>query len=98
MVREPDATMQPTPQDIQLMSKRRFSASSRNFDLNGEARTARTKQNSPIIPPAEAIPSRHQLGLGFRYTQRNMHQHRVRPVHVEHLAARNFTKRLGGCA
>jgi hypothetical protein len=29
-----------------------FSASSRNFDLNGEASTARTKQNSPIIPPA----------------------------------------------
>jgi len=29
-----------------------FSASSRDFDLNGEARTARTKQNSPIIPPA----------------------------------------------
>ncbi len=27
-------------------------ASSRNFDLNGEARTARTKQSSPIIPPA----------------------------------------------
>src|SRR5260370_450169 len=29
-----------------------FSASSRNFDLNGEARMARTKQSSPIIPPA----------------------------------------------
>jgi hypothetical protein len=29
-----------------------FSASSRNFDLDGEASTARTKQNSPIIPPA----------------------------------------------
>ncbi len=29
-----------------------FSASSRNFDLNGEARTATTKQSSPIIPPA----------------------------------------------
>jgi hypothetical protein len=29
-----------------------FSASSRTFDLNGEARTARTKQSSPIIPPA----------------------------------------------
>jgi hypothetical protein len=28
-----------------------FSASSRNFDLNGEARTARTKQSGPIIPP-----------------------------------------------
>jgi Nucleotidyl transferase AbiEii toxin, Type IV TA system len=26
--------------------------SSRNFDLNGEARTARAKQSSPIIPPA----------------------------------------------
>jgi hypothetical protein len=39
--------MHPPPQDNQLMSK--LSASSRNFDLNGEARTARTKQNSPII-------------------------------------------------
>jgi catechol 2,3-dioxygenase-like lactoylglutathione lyase family enzyme len=29
-----------------------FSASSRNFDLNGEARTVRAKQSSPIIPPA----------------------------------------------
>jgi hypothetical protein len=29
-----------------------FAASSRNFDLNGEARTARTKQSFPIIPPA----------------------------------------------
>src|SRR5258708_6846623 len=27
-----------------------FSAPSRNFDLNGEVRTARTKQSSPIIP------------------------------------------------
>jgi hypothetical protein len=52
MVREPDATMQPTPQDNQLMSKHAFSASSRNFDLNGEVRTAGTKQSSPIIPPA----------------------------------------------
>src|SRR6267378_739700 len=45
-----------------------FSASSRNFDLNGEARTARAKQSSPIIPPAQLIPSRHKLGQGFRYT------------------------------
>jgi hypothetical protein len=28
-----------------------FSASSRNFDLNGEAKTARRKQSSPIISP-----------------------------------------------
>jgi hypothetical protein len=51
MVREPDATTQPTPQDNQLMSKHRILASSRNFNSNGEARTARTKQNNPIIPP-----------------------------------------------
>ena len=66
MVRQPDATMQPTPQYDQLMSytvgiSTAFSASSRNLDLNGEARTARTKQNSPIIPSTYAIPSRHQL-------------------------------------
>jgi Flavin reductase like domain len=29
---------------------------------NGEASTARAKQSSPIIPPAQVIPSRHQLG------------------------------------
>jgi hypothetical protein len=53
MVREPDATLQPAPQNSQLMSKHRvFSASSRNFDLNGEARMASTKQSSPIIPAA----------------------------------------------
>jgi len=53
MVREPDPTMQPAPQDFKLMSKHRVSASSRNFDLNGEARTGQErKQSSPIIPPA----------------------------------------------
>jgi hypothetical protein len=94
VVREPDATLQPAPQDNQLMSKHRvlsfkpqlrlewrgqdgeneteqpdhsanlgdsitastrmrfsvhttaFSASSRNFDLNGEAKTAKTKQST----------------------------------------------------
>jgi hypothetical protein len=33
------------PQDSQLISNS-FSASGRNFDLNGEARTARTKQKA----------------------------------------------------
>jgi hypothetical protein len=60
MVRQPDATMRPAPQDNQLMSKHRVLSFKPN--LNGEARTARAKQNSPIIPPAQAIPSRHQLG------------------------------------
>jgi hypothetical protein len=42
MVGEPDATMQPTPQDNQLMSKHRVLGFKPHFDLNGEARTART--------------------------------------------------------
>jgi hypothetical protein len=29
-----------------------FSASSRNFDLNGEPKAAKTKQSIPIIPAA----------------------------------------------
>ena len=64
MVGEPDATLRPAPQDNQLVSKHRVLASSRNFDLNGEARTARTKSNrsSPIIPPAQAI---HVITLGW---------------------------------
>jgi hypothetical protein len=41
-----------TARDIQLMSKHRVLSLKRNFDLNGEARTVRTKQSSPIIPPA----------------------------------------------
>jgi hypothetical protein len=38
------------PQDNQLMSHQSVLSFSRNFDLNGEARTARTKQSSPIVP------------------------------------------------
>jgi len=57
MVRQPDATMQPAPHDIQLMSKYRVLS----FKPQLQARTARTKQSSPIIPPAQAIPSHHQL-------------------------------------
>ena len=49
---ESNTATQLAPQNNQLMSKRRVLSISRNFDLNGEARTARTKQNSPIIPPA----------------------------------------------
>ena len=51
MVRQPDATMQPTPQENHLMSKHRVLSFKPQLRL-GEASTARTKQNSPIIPPA----------------------------------------------
>jgi hypothetical protein len=52
IVRKPDATRGPAPQDIQLCRSTAFSASSRNFDLNGEASVTKTKQSSPIIPSA----------------------------------------------
>jgi hypothetical protein len=52
MVRESDATMQPTPQDNQLMSKHRVLGFKPQLRLEGETSTARTKQSSPVIPPA----------------------------------------------
>jgi hypothetical protein len=57
IVREPDATMHSTPQDDQLMSKHRVSASSRNFDLNGKARTARTKQPDHSTSLGDSVTS-----------------------------------------
>jgi hypothetical protein len=57
MVPEPDATMQPTPQDNQLMSKHRVLSFQASLRLEGRGQDANTKQSSPIIPP-----SRHQLG------------------------------------
>src|SRR5215471_9816388 len=48
-----------------LLNAARHSASSRNFDLNGKARTHRAKRNSPIIPPAYAIPTRHHNRMRF---------------------------------
>ena len=38
--------------DRSFTGRAAFSASSRAFDLNGAARTAKTNQSSPIIPPA----------------------------------------------
>jgi hypothetical protein len=52
VVSETSPALQVAPQDHQLMSERGFSASSRIFDLNGEAKTATTKHRSPIIPTA----------------------------------------------
>jgi hypothetical protein len=50
--KRPSPACQLTPQDDQLMSEHRILRFRRNFDLNGEARTARAKQSSQIIPPA----------------------------------------------
>jgi hypothetical protein len=51
IVREPDATMQRTSQDIQLTSKHRVLGFKPQLRLDGNARTVSTKQSSPIIPP-----------------------------------------------
>jgi hypothetical protein len=52
MVGEPDATVQVALNTFNWCRSTAFSASSRNVDLNGEAKTLRKKQSNPIIPPA----------------------------------------------
>ncbi|MEA2963040.1 MAG: hypothetical protein QOI46_3138, partial [Alphaproteobacteria bacterium] len=49
-ISQPDATVQPKTQGNQPMSKHCILGF--NFDLSGEAKTAKTKQDSPIIRPA----------------------------------------------
>ena len=49
VVREPDPAARLTPQNDQLTRSATFSASSRLFDLNGVAKTARTRQSSANI-------------------------------------------------
>ena len=48
-VRQPDPTAHLTPHYDQLTSGTAFSASSRLFDLNGAAKTARTKHSNAIM-------------------------------------------------
>jgi len=62
MVREPDATMQPTLQDNQLMSKHRVLSFKPQLRLGWRGQDGQNETEQPDIPPAYAIPSRHQLG------------------------------------
>ena len=64
-VREPNATTRPAPQNNQLTSQRRILGFKSQLDLNGEAKTARAKQNNPIIAPAWAIPTRLHTRMRF---------------------------------
>jgi hypothetical protein len=59
MVRQPDATMQPTPQDDHLMSKHRVLCFNRNFDFNGEASTGFLEK--PAAPPVDRASSENML-------------------------------------
>jgi hypothetical protein len=52
MVREPDATMQPSSQDNQLMSKRRVLSFKPQLRLEWRGQDGQSEQSSPIIPPA----------------------------------------------
>jgi hypothetical protein len=68
-IRKPDAATHFPPQYHQLMSGAAFSASSRLFDLNGEAKRARQRQNRAIIA-AEVGRFAHVIhGWSSRYTQ-----------------------------
>src|ERR1700745_1901947 len=70
MDREPDATMQPTSQDHQLMSKRRVLSFKPQPRLERRGQNGQRETEQPDHPASlEAIPSHHQPGQGFRYTQ-----------------------------
>jgi hypothetical protein len=49
VVREPDSARHLTPQNDQLLSERHILCFKPALDLNGEAKTARTKQSSANI-------------------------------------------------
>jgi hypothetical protein len=61
MVRESDATMQPTPHDDQLMSKHRVLSLKPQLRLEWRGRDGQNETEQPDHPSAYAIPSRHQL-------------------------------------
>src|SRR3977135_3553085 len=52
MVREPDATRQPTPHDIQLMSKHRVLSFKPQLRLEWRSQDGQNETEQPIIPPA----------------------------------------------
>ncbi len=56
MIREPDASVWPTPQDIQLMSKHRIHSFKPQLRLEWRSQAVRAKRSNPIIPSAQAIP------------------------------------------
>ncbi|MCS3928978.1 hypothetical protein M2175_004009 [Bradyrhizobium elkanii] len=52
IVREPDATMRPTPQDIQLMSKRCVLSFKPQRRLEWRGQDGQNETEQPIIQPA----------------------------------------------
>jgi hypothetical protein len=61
MVRQPDATMQATPQDNQLMSKHCVLSFKPQFRLECRGRDGQNETEQPDHSAPPAIPSRHQL-------------------------------------
>jgi len=60
MIREPGATMQPTPQNNQLMSKHRVLSLKPQLRLEWRGQDGQNETEQPDV--RQAIPLRHQLG------------------------------------
>jgi hypothetical protein len=67
MVREPDATMQPAPQDNQLMPKHRVLNLEPHLRL--ERRGHGGQDETEKSDHSASLGKRHQLGQGFQYTR-----------------------------
>jgi hypothetical protein len=70
MVREPDATMQPTPQDIQLMSKRRVLSFEPQLRLEwrGQDGQNETKQSDHSASLGDSITSSTRIRFSVHTT------------------------------
>jgi hypothetical protein len=62
LVREPDTALEPAPQNSQLMPKYRVLSLKPHLRLDWRGQDSQDETQKPIIPPAQAIPLRHQLG------------------------------------
>jgi hypothetical protein len=69
MVRQPDPTMQPAPDDNQLMSKHRVLSFKAEFRLEWRGQDGQKKPNQRDHRTNLADSSLNKPGYGFRYTQ-----------------------------
>jgi hypothetical protein len=61
-VRQPDATLQPAPQDNQMMSEHRVLSFTPQLRLEWRGQGGQNETEQPDHSASLGVPSRHQLG------------------------------------
>src|SRR6202140_5844246 len=97
MIREPDATLQPAPQDIQLMSKHRFLRFKPQLRLEwrGQDGQNETKQPDHSASLGDSIAASTQIRFSVhtvvapRTGVTTDGLSRIRPCHANHLPSRS---------